>query len=192
MNKYPTNHACLLSKLWWAAYLHVYLAINRQDSNLVFMLVINALIRKMEGGWQIQLYIWWQSPSDWIWVVALFIASQWIFNWILNVDHDCQSVSCLCHTLMTKHGQYNLHPIFSVNYLQTINIFRIVCVVVCFDYSIISLQVQNLFSFVHQTIIKSYRCELPPLLQKARPAHLVLDLAENSIFEIFCEAGVGL
>ena len=40
------------------AYLHVYLAINTQDSNLVFMLVINALIRKMEGGWQIQLYIW--------------------------------------------------------------------------------------------------------------------------------------
>ena len=91
---------------------------------------------------------------------------------------------------MTKHGEYNLHPIFSVNYLQTI--FRIVCVVVCFDCSIISLQVQNLFSFVRQTIVKSYRCELPPLLQKARPAHLVLDLAENSIFEIFCEVSVGL
>ena len=32
---------------------HVYLAINTQDSELVFILVINALIRMMEGGWQI-------------------------------------------------------------------------------------------------------------------------------------------
>ena len=61
--------------------------------------------------------------------------------------------------------------------------------VVCFDCSIISPGSEPI-QFCPSDHYKELQVRItPPLLQKARPAHLVLDLAENSIFEIFCEAG---